>query len=95
MAEITRLGKNHSNENVEDDELESLILEPKVVEIAKLGIIIASPNVSVHTKTVCIDIGVRLGWLTEDEARQLIDYTQSIMNFALAVSDDTDNQPKA
>lgn len=97
MAEITQLGGIPSKENDEDKALESLILEPRVVEIAKLGVIIANPNVSTHTKIVCIDIGVKLGWLTEDEARQLIDYTQSIISFAAVVSEDADandDQPK-
>ena len=76
MAEITRLG-NVSPAPTHEESVE----EPKVVRIAKLALILADKSVDDIDKAICIQVGLRTGFLTEEEAESLLAYREEIENF--------------
>ena len=48
--------------------------DPKIVKIAMLGLILTDDNVEEREKVGCVNILRRLGFITEEEARQLLFY---------------------
>ena len=52
----------------------SYVDEPKVVKIAMLGLILTDENVDEREKLACVRIAERLGFITEEEGRQLLFY---------------------
>lgn len=52
----------------------SYVDEPKVVKIAMLGLILTDDNVDEYEKQLCVKAVERLGFITEEEGRQLLFY---------------------
>ena len=76
MAEITNL-QAFKPVSAPEEKAE----EPKVVRIAKLALILADKSVDDIDKAICIQVGLRTGFLTEEEAESLLAYREEIENF--------------
>ena len=48
--------------------------EPRIVKVAMLGLILTDDNVEEREKVGCVNIARRLGFITEEEGRQLLFY---------------------
>ena len=50
------------------------IPDPKIIKIAKLAVVLADKEVEDATKITCVNLAVRTGIVTEEEAKQLLLY---------------------
>jgi hypothetical protein len=55
--------------------------EPKVVRIAKLGLILADPESDPRDKVMCVKLSVRQGIITEEEAATLLAHRAELESF--------------
>ena len=54
------------------------IKDPKIVQVAKLAIILADTGIEDITKLACLKLGVKTGIVTEDEAAALLMYRKDL-----------------
>ena len=52
----------------------SYVDEPRIVKVAMLALILTDDNVDEEEKQLCVMAARRLGFITEDESRQLLFY---------------------
>ena len=57
------------------------IKDPKIIKIAKLAIIISDKDTDIDTKVGCIKAALRMGYITEEEATQLMMYRTTLENY--------------
>lgn len=55
--------------------------EPKIVKIAKLAIILSDKDTDMDTKIGCTKAALRMGYITEEEARQLLMFRSTLENY--------------
>ena len=53
---------------------DSFIKEPNIVKIAKLALILADKDTDAETKRLCVMAAVRMEYITQEEANQLLLY---------------------
>lgn len=83
MAEVTRLCAATPNKhNSEEDS--------KILKIAKLALILADKETDITDKLLCVKLGIRQGFLTEDEAAELLAHRVDLEEF-MTSSDSEDN----
>lgn len=58
------------------------IEDPDIVKIAKLALILADKATDAETKGCCIQVGIRLGFITKEEAAQLSMFTADLEQYA-------------
>ena len=59
----------------------SYIEDPGIVKVAKLVLILASDEVDIDEKRLCLMAAERFGIVTEEEARQLMFYRSALEGF--------------
>ena len=59
----------------------SYIEDPRIVKVAKLVMILASDNVDIEEKRLCLKAAERFNIVTEEEARQLMLYRTALEAF--------------
>lgn len=57
------------------------VKEPKIVKIAKLSIILSDKDTDIETKIYSVKTAVRMGYITEEEARQLLMFRSTLENY--------------
>lgn len=63
------------------------VVEPKIVRVAKLALILADSNTEPADKLACIQVGIRMGFLTKEEAVYLQMYTPELESFRSEMED--------
>ena len=53
---------------------EAYVEDPKIVKIAKLVLILSDKDTDMETKQCCLKLAVRMGYITDTEAKQLALY---------------------
>lgn len=66
---------------------ESEVVDPAIVRIAKLALILADKNIEPVDKLGCIQVGIRMGFLTKEEAMYLQMYTPELEAFKTEMED--------
>ena len=61
--------------------IDRTVKDPKIVKIAKLAIILSDKDTDLDTKICNLKIAVRMGYITEEEARQLMLYRTTLENY--------------
>lgn len=60
---------------------ENYINDPTIVKVAKLALILADKETDVETKRLCVMAAMRMKYITEEEARQLLLYRKMLEDF--------------
>ena len=60
---------------------ENYIKDPVIVKIAKLALILADKDTDIETKYVGVKLAERLGYITKEEATQLLMYRTDLERF--------------
>ncbi len=60
---------------------ENYIKDPAIVKVAKLALILADKETDVETKRLCVIAAMRMEYITEEEARQLLLYRTMLEDF--------------
>ena len=74
---ITEVKKIHTAKKPDGNYIE----DPKIVKVAKLVLILASDEVDIDEKRLCLKAAERFGIVTEEEARQLMLYRSALEAF--------------
>ena len=73
-AEVTRIPTARKPD-------ENFIKDPAIVKVAKLALILADKETDVETKRLCVMAAMRMEYITEEEARQLLLYRKMLEDF--------------
>ena len=73
-AEVTRIPTARKPD-------ENYIKDPAIVKVAKLALILADKETDVETKRLCVMAAMRMEYITEEEARQLLLYRKMLEDF--------------
>ena len=73
-AEVTRIPTARKPD-------ENYIKDPAIVKVAKLALILADKETDVETKRLCVIAAMRMEYITEEEARQLLLYRTMLEDF--------------
>ena len=73
-AEVTRIPTARKPD-------ENYIKDPVIVKVAKLALILADKETDVETKRLCVIAAMRMEYITEEEARQLLLYRTMLEDF--------------
>ena len=73
-AEVTRI---HTARKPDENYIE----DPVIVKVAKLALILADKDTELETKRLCVMAALRMGYITEEEARQLLLYRKMLEDF--------------
>ena len=57
------------------------IEEPKIVKVAKLALILADKDTDIDEKLLCVKAAERFGYITSEEAKQLLLYRAELEGF--------------
>ena len=57
------------------------IEDPQIVKVAKLALILADKDTDIDEKLLCIKIAERYGYITGEEAKQLLWYRTELEGF--------------
>lgn len=76
MADIIKLSTSTVPTSHAND-----VVEPNIVKIAKLALILADKDIEPADKLGCIQVGIRMGFLTKEEAVYLQMYTPELESF--------------
>ena len=57
------------------------IEDPKIVKVAKLALILADKNTDIEEKLLCVKVAERYGYITGEEAKQLLLYRAELEGF--------------
>ena len=60
---------------------ENYIKDPRIIKVAKLALILADTDVDLEERICCANILVRMGYITEEECRQLLMYRTELEGF--------------
>ena len=60
---------------------DTTVKEPNIVKIAKLAIILSDKDTDLDTKICCVKVAVRMGHITEEEARQLLMFRTTLEDY--------------
>lgn len=83
MAEVTRLCAATPNKHTGEE-------DSRILRIAKLALILADKETDVTDKLLCVKLGIRQGFLTEEEATELLAHRVDLEEF-MASSNSEDN----
>ena len=59
----------------------SYVDDPVIVKIAKLALILADKDTDMDTKLLCLKACERMGFITEEESKQLLFYKGTLESF--------------
>lgn len=61
--------------------IDKTVEEPRIVKIAKLSIILSDKDTDIETKICSVKVAVRMGYITEEEARQLLMFRTTLEDY--------------
>ena len=73
-AEVTRISATKKPD-------ENYVKDPTIVKVAKLALFLADKETDVETKRLCVMAAMRMKYITEEEARQLLLYRKMLEDF--------------
>ena len=73
-AEVTRIPAARKPD-------ENYIEDPVIVKIAKLALILADKDTDIEEKLLCVKVAERYGYITGEEAKQLLLYRAELEGF--------------
>ena len=76
MADIIKLNSQGASATPAED-----VEDPKIVKIAKLVLILADKGTEDTDKLCCIKLAVRLGYITQEESKQLLAHKSELEEF--------------
>jgi len=66
--------------------------EPKIVKVAKLGLVLADKSVDPLTKRCCVKAAYRVGTLTNEECTQLMMFIDELERFLEEISENIEDK---
>ena len=74
---ITEVKRIHTTNKPDGNYIE----DPQIVKVAKLALILADKDTDIDEKLLCIKIAERYGYITGEEAKQLLLYRAELERF--------------
>ena len=74
---ITEVKRIHTTNKPDGNYIE----DPQIVKVAKLALILADKDTDIDEKLLCIKIAERYGYITCEEAKQLLLYRTELEGF--------------
>ena len=74
---ITEVKRNHTANKPDGNYRE----DPKIVKVAKRALILADKNTDIEEKLLCVKVAERYGYITGEEAKQLLLYRAELEGF--------------
>lgn len=74
---ITEVKRNHTANKPDGNYID----DPQIVKVAKLTLILADKDTAIDEKLLCVKVAERYGYITSEEAKQLLLYRAELEGF--------------
>ena len=76
---ITEVKRIHTAKKPDGNYIE----DPQIIKVAKLALILADKDTDIEEKLLCVKVAERYGYITGEEAKQLLLYRAELEGFVL------------
>ena len=74
---ITEVKRIHTAKKPDGNYIE----DPQIIKVAKLALILADKDTDIEEKLLCVRVAERYGYITDEEAKQLLLYRAELEGF--------------